>query len=52
MEATGREKQIIDERIKKISEFRKEGVNPYPHRLDEFAKKELGHWTIPQHKFL
>ncbi|MDP2947436.1 MAG: lysine--tRNA ligase [Nanoarchaeota archaeon] len=41
MEVKGREKQIIDERIKKISELRKEGVNPYSHRFDEFTKKEF-----------
>ncbi|MCR4284560.1 MAG: lysine--tRNA ligase [archaeon] len=37
--ATGREKQIIDERIKKIEALRKEGINPYPQI---FEKK---HWT-------
>ncbi|MDH3352922.1 MAG: OB-fold nucleic acid binding domain-containing protein, partial [Nanoarchaeota archaeon] len=34
VEATGREKQIIEERIKKIEILRKEGVNPYSHRFD------------------
>lgn len=29
-EITGREKQIVDERIKKIETLRKEGINPYP----------------------
>ena len=31
---TGREKQIVDERIKKIEALRDEGVNPYAHRFD------------------
>ncbi|MCK5449703.1 lysine--tRNA ligase [Candidatus Pacearchaeota archaeon] len=29
----GREKQIVDERIKKISMLRDEGINPYAHRF-------------------
>ncbi len=35
----GREKQIIDERIKKINELKKEGINPYPHRFDLHEKR-------------
>lgn len=31
----GREEQIIEERIKKISELRKNGINPYPHKFDK-----------------
>lgn len=30
----GREKQIIDERIKKIKELKQGGINPYSHRFD------------------
>ena len=30
----GREKQIVEERIKKIEGLRTEGVNPYAHRFD------------------
>lgn len=39
VEARGREKQIINERIRKIDNLRKEGINPYPTKFD---KK---HWT-------
>ncbi|MFA4960183.1 MAG: lysine--tRNA ligase [Candidatus Pacearchaeota archaeon] len=31
----GREKQIINERLKKISELRKEGINPYPQIFEK-----------------
>ena len=31
----GREEEIIKEREKKISELRKEGINPYAHRFDK-----------------
>jgi len=31
----GREKQIIDERIKKIEELRAQGVNPYAYKFEE-----------------
>ena len=31
----GREEQIIDERIKKISELRKEKINPYPSKFEK-----------------
>ena len=34
----GREEQIIEERIKKIEELKKEGINPYPQ---DFFKKNL-----------
>lgn len=34
MELKGREKQIVDERIKKINELREMGKNPYSHRFD------------------
>ena len=33
--AIGREKQIIDERIKKIEELRAQGVNPYAYKFEE-----------------
>jgi len=33
-EATGREKQIIGERIKKIAMLRKEGINPYAYKFE------------------
>ena len=31
----GREDQIINERIKKLEELRKEGINPYPNKYDK-----------------
>jgi lysyl-tRNA synthetase, class II len=31
----GREEQIINERIKKLEELRKQGVNPYPDKYDK-----------------
>ena len=34
MELKGREKQIVDERIKKTNELRTEGINPYPYRFE------------------
>ena len=34
VELKGREKQIVDERIKKIEALREEGVDPYPHHFD------------------
>lgn len=34
MKMAGREKQIVDERIKKIAMLRNEGINPYAHRFD------------------
>ena len=30
----GREEQITGERLKKIEEMRKKGINPYPHKFD------------------
>ncbi|MEA3413946.1 MAG: lysine--tRNA ligase [Nanoarchaeota archaeon] len=33
MELKGREKQIVDERIKKINALRESGINPYTNRL-------------------
>ena len=38
-EPKGREKQIIDERIKKIEALRAEGINPYSHRFDLHEKR-------------
>ncbi len=35
MEEKGRMKQIIQERIRKINELRKQGINPYPHKFDK-----------------
>jgi lysyl-tRNA synthetase, class II len=34
-ELKGREKQIIDERIKKIEALKNEGINPYPQKFDK-----------------
>jgi lysyl-tRNA synthetase class 2 len=31
----GREEQIINERLRKLEELRKEGINPYPHNFDK-----------------
>jgi lysyl-tRNA synthetase, class II len=31
----GREDQIVEERIRKIKELRKEGINPYPNRFEK-----------------
>ncbi len=39
MELKGREKQIVDERIRKIEELRKEKINPYAHKIKEINKK-------------
>ncbi len=39
-EIKGREKQMIDERIKKIEALRKEGINPYPNRFELIDEKE------------
>ncbi len=38
---TGREKQIIQERIKKINELKEQGENPYTHRFDLHKKKNF-----------
>ncbi|MDP3966567.1 MAG: lysine--tRNA ligase [archaeon] len=37
----GREEQIVEERIKKIGELRKEGINPYPDRFPYHEKKSF-----------
>ena len=34
MALTGREKQIVDERIKKIEALREAGINPYAHKFE------------------
>ncbi len=37
----GREQQIVDERIRKLNELKKAGINPYPHKFekkDEISK--------------
>lgn len=34
MEASGRERQIVDERIKKINSLKNEGIEPYAYRFD------------------
>ena len=39
MELKGREKQIVDERIKKIDELRDNGIEPYSHRFDLHEEK-------------
>lgn len=39
---TGREKQIVDERKKKISELRKSGINPFPNK---FEYRETRTWS-------
>lgn len=41
MEPTGREKQIIDQRLKKIEDLRKEGINPYSHKFDHHKDKSF-----------
>ncbi len=38
-ESKGREKQIIEERIRKLDELKKEGINPYSHRFDLHEKR-------------
>jgi len=38
----GREEQIIEERIKKIEELKKAGINPYP---DRFSLHEKRNWS-------
>jgi len=49
MEVKGREKQIVDERIKKIEALKKEGINPYAHRFDLHG--ERGYSSDLQKKF-
>ena len=39
MELKGREKQIVDERVKKIEELHSSGINPYVHRLENHEKR-------------
>jgi lysyl-tRNA synthetase class 2 len=39
MELKGREKQIVGERIKKISDLKKMGINPYSHRFNNHEKR-------------
>ncbi len=31
----GREEQIVNERLRKINELRKKGINPYPHKFEK-----------------
>ena len=44
---TGREKQIVDERIKKIAMLKKEGINPYAHRFNLNDKRCWGSFLSP-----
>ncbi|PJE81265.1 lysine--tRNA ligase [Candidatus Pacearchaeota archaeon CG10_big_fil_rev_8_21_14_0_10_32_42] len=37
----GREEQIVEERIKKINELRKSGINPYPDKFVHHEKKRF-----------
>jgi lysyl-tRNA synthetase, class II len=37
----GREEQMINERLKKISELKESGVNPYPYKLNNFETKQF-----------
>jgi lysyl-tRNA synthetase, class II len=39
VELKGREKQIVDERIKKINELRDNGINPFSHRFNNHEKR-------------
>ena len=39
MKMAGREKQIVDERIKKIAMLKKEGINPYANRFNLNEKR-------------
>jgi lysyl-tRNA synthetase class 2 len=39
MELKGREKQIVEERIKKINELREQGINPYAHKFEGHENK-------------
>ncbi len=38
---TGREKQIINERIKKINDLRDQGINPYSHKFEGHKGKKF-----------
>jgi lysyl-tRNA synthetase class 2 len=46
---SGREKQIVDERIRKIEALRSEGVEPYAHRFD--LDRERVHSVDAKEKF-
>lgn len=39
MELKGREKQIVEERIRKLNELKEMGKNPYSHRFDGHEKR-------------
>lgn len=39
MELKGREKQIVDERIKKLNDLKEMGKNPYSHRFEGHEKR-------------
>ncbi len=39
MELKGREKQIVEERIRKLNELKEMGENPYSHRFDGHEKR-------------
>ena len=45
----GREELIVHERIRKIHELRKEGINPYPNK---FERTHLAKEIIEKHKSL
>jgi len=48
MEPKGREKQIINERLRKLKELQEQGINPYPaksnkkHSIEECLKSKIG----------
>ena len=46
---TGREKQIVDERIKKIETLRNSGIDPYSHRFD--LHEDRTHSSIIKEEF-
>jgi lysyl-tRNA synthetase, class II len=52
MELTGREKQIVQERIKKIKELKKSGINPYAHRFDLHEKRTSSEKIIEKYSKL
>jgi lysyl-tRNA synthetase, class II len=41
MESKGREKQIVDERIRKIEKLKEEGINPFPNRFEKIEEKNF-----------
>lgn len=49
MELKGREKQIVDERLKKIEELRKQKINPFPNRF--IYHEERVHSTELQERY-